>query len=95
MRVKRSAELLQDECVLRWYNNVRRGSVVNSDIMLRALSLFCRQNNITLRQLLSVKVEDLLLDYVTRMEREGKAPGYILNVEAVRFKGKFYIRFGE
>lgn len=74
---------MENKDVLRWYNNVRRGSVVNSEIMLRALNLFCEQNKITPMQLLNMdlkSIEDLLSDHVTKMEKEGKAPGYIINV---------------
>jgi len=78
--------MLRDPDVKRWFDNLARGSPVSAEVALRRLSLFCEQNDVTARQLVELgkgerkTVEDLLQDHVTRMEEQGKAPGYISGV---------------
>jgi hypothetical protein len=78
--------MLQDLDVKRWYDNVARGSPITAEVRLRRLSLFCEQNGMTAKQLASLgktsrkTLEDLLQDHVTKMEMEGKAPGYTSGV---------------
>jgi len=78
--------MLQDADVKRWYDNLARGSLITAEVRLRRLSLFCEQNSFTATQLITLgksdrkAVEDLLQDHVTRMETEGKAPGYISGI---------------
>jgi len=75
--------MLQDHDVRRWYENVARGSPITAEVQLRRLSLFCEQNGTTAGELAMLgrtnrkAVEDLLQDHVSKMEKEGKAPGYI------------------
>jgi len=78
--------MLLDPDVRRWYDNLARGSPVTAEVALRRLSLFCEQNDTTTRQLALLgknsrrSVEDLIQDHVSRMEREGRAPGYTAGV---------------
>ncbi|MCL4343569.1 MAG: site-specific integrase [Nitrososphaerota archaeon] len=75
-----SSELLNDQNVRRWHDNVARGSKITADVYLRRLAAFCRSSKITPRELASLeskRIYDLLLDMVTEMEKQGKAGGYI------------------
>ncbi len=75
--------ILSDKDVRRWYENLARGSPNTAEVYLRRLSLFCEQNKTTPREVLKLarkRLEDAVQDHVARMEKEGKAPGYILGM---------------
>ncbi len=83
--------LLEDDDVRRWYENLSRGSKLTADVRLRRISFFCRQHNISPRDLVNTgrenvrRLEDLLHDCVTEMETKQYAPGYIDNtIKAIR-----------
>jgi len=82
----KKAALLKDPDVTRWYTNVGRGSPITAEVHLRRLSLFCEQNNLTPITLADFgrknrrELEDLIEDHITRMESEGKSPGYITGI---------------
>lgn len=48
--------------------------------------MFFRQNDLTPKELIDMgrtdrkRLEDLINDHITRMESEGKSPGYIVDV---------------
>ncbi len=77
-RQTKRGKMLLDEDVHRWYDNLFRGSPITAEVNLRRLSLFCEIHGLTANTLVEMakndkkKVEDLLFDFVTRMEREGK-----------------------
>src|SRR2546427_262768 len=76
---KRQA-ILTDPDVKRWYENLARGSRNTAEVYVRRLSLFCEQNRMSPKSILDLSkkaLEDLVLDHVSRMERQAKAPGYI------------------
>jgi len=76
---KRQA-ILTDPDVKRWYENLARGSRNTAEVYVRRLSLFCEQNSTSPKSLLDLSkkaLEDLVLDHVSRMEKQAKAPGYI------------------
>lgn len=78
--------LLTNADVRRWYNNLARASRNTSEVRLRRLSRFCEANKLTPKTAVQLarksqrKLEDLLEDYVTTLENEGKAPGYITGI---------------
>lgn len=75
--------LLTDAGVHRWYNNVARGSKVTADVYLRRLGNFCEARKLTPKQLISMderEIKDLLLDFVTELEKRKKAGGYIKSI---------------
>jgi len=80
------AKLLEDPDIERWYRNVSRGSPITAEVHLRRLSLFCEQNGLTPKELIDLgrkdrkKLEDMIEDHTTRMESEGKSPGYIAGI---------------
>jgi len=82
----RVKEMLKDPDVKRWYMNISRGSPITAEVYLRRLSLFCRQNGLTPEGLVTLgresrkRLEDLVEDHITRMESEGKSPGYVEGV---------------
>ena len=74
------ASLLEDVDVRRWYENVARGSEVTADVYLRRLGAFCKHFKLKPKQLISLdkdKLYNLLLDYVSALERAGRAGSYI------------------
>jgi len=82
-RERKYAVLLQDGGVRRWYDNVARGSEVTADVYLRRLGGFCHDLGLTPRRLLKMKESELynlLLDTVSKMERQGNAGSYIQSV---------------
>jgi len=84
--MSKKGDLLKDPDIERWYKNVSRGSPITADVNLRRLSLFCEQNNLTPKELVELgrsnrkELEDLIQDHITKMESEGRSPGYIEGV---------------
>jgi len=74
------AFLLEDADVRRWYENVARGSEVTADVYLRRLGAFCKHFKLKPKRLVSLSQDELynlLLDYVSALERAGRAGSYI------------------
>ncbi|MEM2951168.1 MAG: site-specific integrase [Nitrososphaeria archaeon] len=85
---KKYACLLEDADVRRWYENVARGSRVTADVYLRRLGSFCSQIGKSPKEFVGLddrEIKNVLMDFVSRMEAEGYAGGYISTVvKAVR-----------
>ena len=82
-RGRKYAFLLEDVGVRRWYENVARGSDVTADVYLRRLGNFCHGLKLTPKRLLKMdesKLYDLMLDTVSKMERENYAGSYIQSI---------------
>jgi len=72
--------LLEDADVRRWHDNVARGSFVTAGVYLRRLGSFCLQFKTTPASLANMSegdVYNLMLDYVSFMERREHAGSYI------------------
>ncbi|RLI41153.1 hypothetical protein DRO59_07685 [Candidatus Bathyarchaeota archaeon] len=72
--------LLQDIDIKRWYENVARGSEVTADVYLRRLGAFCKHFKLKPKRLVALgedELYNLLLDYVSALERAGRAGSYI------------------
>jgi hypothetical protein len=75
--------LLDDENLVRWYKNVKRGSKITADVYLRTLRRFCEHTDTTPDELAKMgkknvrKVEDLLMDLIDKLEEKKHAPQYI------------------
>jgi len=85
------AKLLEDDDVKRWYENLSRGSISTAKERSRILHRYMRAHDTTPKELVlkaredKKSVEDELHDFVTKLDNEGKSPGYITNyVKAVR-----------
>jgi hypothetical protein len=79
----RYSKLLEDPDVLRWHENVARGSEVTADVYLRRLGKFCAERGITPRRLLSLpdaSLRDMFMDFVNEAERRGHAGSYTESV---------------
>ncbi|HUI01236.1 MAG TPA: hypothetical protein VLX56_06370, partial [Nitrososphaerales archaeon] len=78
---RKYADLLKDSDVKRWYDNLNASSTVTSEVYLRTLGLYCQLNNTTPRRILkeatSKQFHDRFMDFVRKMESEGKAGSYI------------------
>ena len=87
-RRKGYASLFKDADVERWYDNVARGSSVTADVYLRRLGSFClhvRRTPGDLALLAENDLYDMMLDYVSFMEKSGKTGSYIKSaLKAVR-----------
>ncbi len=89
MRTSEYAKLLStDDGLLRWSENLRRGSPITAEVYLRRLGAFCKDSNLTPRQLAEKdrrEIENLLQDHLASLERLGRAPGYLASImKAVR-----------
>ncbi|MBA7496334.1 hypothetical protein ES702_06933 [subsurface metagenome] len=72
--------LFKDVDVKRWYDNVARGSPVTADVYLRRLGSFCQRFSKTPKAFTSLSKRDLynlMLDYVSAMEKDDYAGSYI------------------
>jgi len=80
-------ELLENQHVNRWYENLKAGSNITADVYLRTLGLFCELNNLTPEMIIDLaknnprEFKHRFMDFVRFLERQGKAGSYI-----VRFK---------
>ena len=79
----KKSRLLANQDVVRWYNNLARGSNHTAEGRLRRLGKFCETHDMTPMQLADLAVRDLrtvtdlLEDHITMMESQDKSPGYI------------------
>jgi site-specific recombinase XerD len=74
--------LLRDRDILRWHENVARGSQITADVYLRRLGSFCEVRRLTPKSLLKLKdrqLYNLFLDAVSAMETT-HAGGYIASI---------------
>jgi len=82
----RHKKLLVDPDVRRWYDNIARGSTMTADVRIRRLGVYCERTGITPKKLAQIGInnvkdaEDLLLDYVSFLEKTGYAPSYIEDI---------------
>jgi hypothetical protein len=90
--------LQKDLDVLRWYDNVARGSATTAIDRIRLLARYVAYHHTTPGKLVErarkdrKAIEDQLSDFIGTLEKQSKSPGYILNyVKAV----KSYLDFHE
>ena len=78
--------LAKDANLRRWYNNVKRGSVVTAEVNLRRIGLVCKLFDTTPSKLARMNVKqatDFTMDLVSKLEDEGKQPKYVLHFAKV------------
>ena len=79
------SHLLEEPGFRRWYDNLSRGSEATALERARLLNRFLVRHDMTPSSLVEMgredveAVENLLLDFVSKLHREGKAPSYIRN----------------
>jgi hypothetical protein len=79
--------LLDDQQVRRWHDNVARGSPITADVYLRRLGSFCAENKLTpavLAAMSSLKLDNLLMDYVSSKEKQYAGSYIESTVKAVK-----------
>ncbi len=86
--------MLKDIEVRRWHDQLALGSPMTASERLRVLGRYCRLQGTTPQAIVALgrdpnggrrAVEDQLMDFVARLRRQGKSPGYIENyVKAVK-----------
>ena len=75
--------LLKDSDFKRWFQNVKRGSVVTAQEWLRRMGLVHKKFGKTPREIASLSGREatrFLLDVVSTLEEEGVSGGYIANI---------------
>ena len=81
------AHLLEDADVRRWFDNLAAKSVVTATVYLRTLGFYCELNKtdpkVILRVAESKAFRDGFIDFIRRMEREGKAGSYLSRFKKV------------
>ena len=89
--------LLENDKVRRWYENLNARSYLTASTWLRTLGYYCELENTTPDKLLmdmkQVDFKDTFVDFVRRLEKQGKAGSYIIRYKKVlrsfsRFNGK-------
>lgn len=89
--------LLEDERVRRWYENLEAKSILTASVYLRGLGLYCRLEATSPNDILEKMNEhgfrDAFMDFVRKMEKEGYAGSYIVRFKKVlkswgRFNGE-------
>ena len=82
-------ELLLDEDVRRWFENLRAKSVLTATVALRNLGHYCELTNTTPKEILAKarsNEKDFryeFTDFVRKLEKEGKAGSYIARFKKV------------
>jgi hypothetical protein len=82
-RGSRFTKLLKDTEIRRWYESNARGSVVTADVYLRRLGNFCEAHKTTPKDFAAKsekQIYGILLDYVSKLEKEGKSGSYISSI---------------
>ena len=73
--------LLKDDDVKRWFDNLTASSSVTADEQLRVLGRYCELNNSTPKKILqqaeTKAFRDNFIDFVRKLESQGKAGSYI------------------
>ena len=79
------SHLLEDSDVKRWYDNLAAGSPITADVYLRGLGRYCELNNSTPKKILqqaeTKAFRDNFIDFVRKLESQGKAVSYITRYE--------------
>jgi site-specific recombinase XerC len=79
--------LLEDEDVKRWYENLAAKSRVTASVYLRTLGLYCELNKTDPNSILKVarrkSFRDSFIDFVRKLEKQGKAGSYIARFKKV------------
>ena len=80
-------ELLKDKEISRWFENLRAKSYLTATVYLRGLGYYCELTESTPYTILedanSGKLRNDFMDFVRKMEREGKAGSYIARYKKV------------
>jgi site-specific recombinase XerC len=81
------AFLLRDEDVKRWFDNLAAKSIITASVYLRTLGLYCELNKTNPKDIIKAAetkaFRDNFMDFVRRLEREGKAGSYIARFKKV------------
>ncbi len=82
-------DLLENEDVKRWYENIKAGSNITADVYLRTLGLYCELNNIDPEEIIDMaknnpkEFKNKFMDFLRSLENQGKAGSYIARFKRV------------
>jgi len=86
--------MLDDADVKRWYDNLAASSQITAEVYLRSLGLYCELNRTNPKEILlkagSKSFRDSFIDFVRRLEREGRAGSYIERFKKVLMSWLLY-----
>ncbi|MCJ7770899.1 site-specific integrase [Candidatus Bathyarchaeota archaeon] len=80
------SDLSKDPEVSRWLRNLRRGSPITAEVALRRIGRACELLSTDPKSMVQSarsnlrSLQDSLEDLVSKLEEEGKAPGYIVGI---------------
>jgi hypothetical protein len=91
-------DLLDDDDVRRWHDNLAARSVVTAGVYLRGMGLYCELNHTTPRRILQQAktkgFRDSFTDFVREMEKKGRAGSYIARFKKVLISWTSYNNVG-
>ena len=80
VRTSPYAVLLEDDNTRRWYENLGKGSGITASVYRRRLGFFCNHYKMKPKDLASLgprEVEEKLQDFLSELEKRGRAGSYI------------------
>ena len=79
--------LLKNDDVRRWFENLNTRSVITATVSLRTLGLFCEMRHTSPKDIPTTanikQFKDEFTDFVRSLEKEGKAGSYIIRFKKV------------
>ena len=80
-------ELLKNKEIRRWFDNLRAKSYLTATVYLRGMGYYCELNGLTpfaiIEDAKTEKLRNDFMDFVRKMEKEGKAGSYIARYKKV------------
>ena len=80
-------ELLKNKEIRRWFDNLRAKSYLTATVYLRGIGYYCELNGLTpfaiIEDAKTEKLRNDFMDFVRRLEKEGKAGSYIARYKKV------------
>ena len=77
-------KMLEDQNISRWFDNLRAKSYLTATVYLRGLGYYCELTGSSPYSIIndakSGKLRNDFMDFVRKMEREGKAGSYISRI---------------
>ena len=79
--------MMKDQKVKRWFENLKAKSILTATVYRRTLRLYCNLQNTTpdkiLKEAKKPDFRDTFMDFVRKLEKEGKAGSYIIRFKKV------------
>ncbi|EQD75349.1 integrase/recombinase, partial [mine drainage metagenome] len=80
-------DLMENPKIRRWFDNLKAKSILTATVYRRTLGYYCELEKTTPEKLLTdmkrLEFRDTFLDFVRKLEKEGKAGSYIARFKRV------------